>query len=157
MPARLAPREGAEMTHPGGRFRRGLLYSAAAGIFGGAMWFLMLLVAVPAAEWFSAPWWTVGAAGTAVWLAAGFVTGRFGPDARPRGEAPGSGTRLSRAAEAGGRFLYRLVVGSLVGFIAAVGSGLAAGLLVALGADVEKVRGTPPFAVVLSAIGGCVC
>jgi hypothetical protein len=145
------------MARPGQKFIRGLSYGAAAGLFGGAVWFLMLTIVVPQQVRFSGIWWVLGAAGTAVWLAAGFVTGRFGPDARSREGGGPPGTKPSGAVEAAGRLLYRLVVGSFVGFIAAIGSGVLAGFLLALAVNIEKTLGSPQWVVALSAIFGCCC
>jgi len=141
--------------------RKGLLYACAAAGLGGALWSLMLLLAVPARERFSALWWAVGAA-AAFWVAVGFIIGAFGPSTGANLSAPESkqkGARLGLRSVLTflGFVVYRGLIGYLVGgIITSAYALLAVGLAISLKGYLASVKGPLDF-VVTSALSASVC
>src|SRR5438876_5968592 len=65
--------------------------AAVAGGFGGALWFLMLLIFVPAQERYSREWWLVGLGATLFWSAVGVIVAAFGAGGAIHGPPPVTG------------------------------------------------------------------
>lgn len=97
----------------------GLLYGAVSGLFGGSGW--ALLASLPSDEEPPVPRWVLVGAGVAFCFLAGFLVGVFsGPrPTRDRDELYERRDSLfAKGLAALGWFLYRLLVGYFIGFIA---------------------------------------
>jgi hypothetical protein len=143
------------MRQPGTRLGRGLRFAGAASLFGGGAVFLVSAAVIPPQDRLSAAHWTVVAAWTAVWVAVGLIVGAFGAPA-PRGGSVDEGDRArgGRAVAAAGGILYRLVVGTLLGFVVTAVAGLLVGGGIAL--VLGQLRGTFPAPVALATMFGAV-
>jgi hypothetical protein len=147
------------VTRPQSAFRRAVRYGVIAGGFGGALWFLTLMIVVPEEERYVSIWWGIGIGGTLFWLLLAFVIGFFASrpsqrqdkyiEPRPRRSL------LASTFYFFGQFLYRFLIGWLIaslvgGVCACIGLGISfvwPGIL-------DGIRGTFVGLVLVAGFGG---
>jgi hypothetical protein len=142
------------------RLRQTLVYGAAAGCFGGALWFALITVAPPEPV-FSRNWWIAGVVATGVWCVLGALIGGIGLQPSSAISISRSSARVSKMphlsiAGALGAVGYRLAIGLLIGVIVtSLFALLSIGFV--FSAPVEEWRTTRTFSfLIASSMGGMI-